>query len=88
MPLSSLDFKSEIDEASKAYEMHVVCLKKLPEDLNLTSLVEKAVNAYNGRSEGFRHGIALNAYITVIISQSENQPKCGIYFNLHSPYLS
>lgn len=87
MPPSTLDFKTEISEAIKTYEMHVVCLKKLPDDLNLNSLVEKAVKAYNTRPEGYRHGLAVNAYVTVIISQGETTPKCGIYFNLHSPYL-
>jgi hypothetical protein len=34
-----------------------------------------------------RHGIALDKFVTVILSQSdEERPMCGIYFNLHSPY--
>jgi hypothetical protein len=34
-----------------------------------------------------RHGIALDKYMTVILSQSDGpRPFCGIYFNLHSPY--
>ena len=33
------------------------------------------------------HGLALDKEITIILSQSDDeQPLCGIYFNLHSPY--
>ena len=49
--------------------------------------MQKAINAYEHRGEGFRHGIALDKRVTVILSQGdEARLMCGIYFNLHSPY--
>ena len=82
-------FKREIAAAMKAYEQYVVCLDKTPEDFetSLNSLLQKAIKAYENRGEGFRHGIALDKRLTVILSQGdEPRPMCGIYFNLHSPY--
>ena len=82
-------FKREIAAAVKAYDKHVVCLDKTPEDFeaSLTSLMTKAIKAYENRGEGLRHGIALDKQVTIILSQSdEARPLCGIYFNLHSPY--
>ena len=53
----------------------------------LTSLLSKAIKAYEGRGPDLRHGIALDKQITIILSQSDGpRPLCGIYFNLHSPY--
>ena len=66
-----------------------VCLDKSPEDFEATlnSLMQKAIEAYEHRGEGFRHGIALDKRVTVILSQGdEARPMCGIYFNLHTPY--
>lgn len=82
-------FKREIAAAVKAYDKYVVCLDKTPEDFqeSLNSLMQKAINAYENRGEGFRHGIALDKRVTVILSQGdEPRPMCGIYFNLHTPY--
>jgi hypothetical protein len=82
-------FKKEIAEAVKAYDLHVVCLHKSPEEFStvLTSLMQKAIKAYESRGPGLRHGIALDKQVTVILSQSDDvTPLCGIYFNLHSPY--
>ena len=82
-------FKREIAAAVKAYEKYVVCLDKTPEDFEATlnSLMQKAIKAYENRGEGFRHGIALDKRVTVILSQGDDPfPMCGIYFNLHSPY--
>ena len=82
-------FKREISAAVKAYDKYVVCLDKTPEDFgaSLNSLMQKAIKAYESRGEGFRHGIALDMRVTVILSQGdEPRPMCGIYFNLHSPY--
>ena len=82
-------FKREIAAAAKAYDKYVVCLDKTPEDFeaSLYSLMQKAIKAYENRGEGFRHGIALDKQVTVILSQGdEARPLCGIYFNLHSPY--
>ena len=82
-------FKREISEAVKAFDRHVVCLEKTPEDFeaSLASLMAKAIKAYESRGAGFRHGIALDKEVTVILSQcDEPLPMCGIYFNLHSPY--
>jgi len=82
-------FKPEIAAATKAYEQYVVCLDKTPDEFEaaLTSLMEKAIKAYQGRRPDLRHGIALDKHVTVILSQTDGpRPLCGIYFNLHSPY--
>jgi hypothetical protein len=82
-------FKKEIAEAVKAYDMHVVCLNKTPQEFEaaLASLMQKAIKAYESRGPNLRHGIALDKQVTVILSQSDDAiPLCGIYFNLHSPY--
>jgi len=82
-------FKKEINEAVSAFDRHVVCLGKTPEDFttSLASLVQKAIKAYEQRGPNLRHGIALDKQVTVILSQGDTaRPLCGIYFNLHSPY--
>src|SRR5262249_47396530 len=82
-------FKKEIADAVKAYDKHVVCLNKTPEEFEqaLASLMQKAIRAYESRGPNMRHGIALDKQVTVILSQSDSPtPLCGIYFNLHSPY--
>jgi hypothetical protein len=82
-------FKREVAAAVKAYDKYIVCLDKTPKDFeaSLNSLLQKAIKAYENRGEGFRHGIALDHRVTVILSQGdETRPMCGIYFNLHSPY--
>lgn len=82
-------FRQEIAEAMKAYDKHVVCLDKTPEEFqsSLISLLNKAIKAYEGRGPQLRHGIALDRQVTVILSQNDgDKPLCGIYFNLHSPY--
>ena len=73
----------------KAYEKHVVCIDKTPEDFQtaLISLLNKAIKAYESRGPELRHGIALDRQVTVILSQNDGpRPLCGIYFNLFSPY--
>ena len=83
-------FKKEIAAAMKAYDKYVICVDKTPPDFetSLQSLTKKAIAAYESRGSGMRHGIALDKFVTVILSQSdeEQRPMCGIYFNLHSPY--
>jgi len=82
-------FQKEIAEAVGAYDKYVICLGKAREDFEaaLDSLILKAINAYEKRPAGMRHGIALDAHVTVILSQGDGpRPLCGIYFNLHSPY--
>jgi len=82
-------FKREIAAAVRAYDKYVICIDKTPEDFeaSLTSLMAKAIKAYESRGEGLRHGIALDKVVTVILSQSDEvRPMCGIYFNLHTPY--
>ena len=82
-------FSREIAEAMKAYEKYIVCINKTPEEFEaaLTSLLSKAIKAYESRGPDLRHGIALDKQITVILSQNDGpRPLCGIYFNLHSPY--
>lgn len=82
-------FKEEMAQAMKAYEMYVICIDKTPEEFHasLLSLLVKALKAFETRGPQLRHGIALDKYVTVILSQSDGpRPLCGIYFNLNSPY--
>ena len=82
-------FKKEMSAAARAYDRHVVCLGKSPDEFGaaLESLMTKAIHAYEQRPAGMRHGIALDSHVTIILSQSDcDRPLCGIYFNLHSPY--
>jgi hypothetical protein len=82
-------FKDEMAQAMKAYETYVICIDKTPEEFqaSLVSLVIKAIKAFESRGPQLRHGIALDKFMTVILSQSDGpRPLCGIYFNLHSPY--
>ncbi|HSY19478.1 MAG TPA: hypothetical protein VK815_14140 [Candidatus Acidoferrales bacterium] len=82
-------FKSEISAAVRNYDRYVVCLHKTPDECEaaLTSLLQKAIKAYDTRAAGMRHGIALDKEVTIILSQGDGEtPLCGIYFNLHSPY--
>ncbi len=82
-------FKDEIAEAMRGFEKYIVCLEKTPEECaaSLSSLMEKAIKAYNERGPNLRHGIALDKQVTIILSQTEgDRPLCGIYFNLYSPY--
>lgn len=75
--------------ALKAFDKYIICLGKTPEEFEsaLQSLITKAINAYEQRPAGMRHGIALDPQVTIILSQSDSErPLCGIYFNLHSPY--
>ena len=83
-------FKQEIEEALKVYDKYIVCIEKTPDQCraSLQSLMKKAIKAYENREPNQRHGIALDRQVTIILSQSEGErPLCGIYFNLHSPYL-
>ena len=82
-------FKEEMAEALKAFDKFIVCLEKTPEECgtSLSSLMEKAIKAYNERGPNLRHGIALDKQVTIILSQTDGErPLCGIYFNLYSPY--
>jgi hypothetical protein len=90
MDLTPDMFTEEIETAVKAFDLHIVCLDKSPEDCqaSLESLLAKSIRTYETRGEGMRHGIALDNQVTIILSQIDDEPKpmCGIYFNLHSPY--
>src|ERR1700679_3031681 len=89
MDLTVETFQAEIIEALKAYDKHIVCIDKTPEDCKaaLISLMDKAIKTYVTPGPHLRHGIALDKQVTIILSQTENdRPLCGIYFNLHSPY--
>jgi hypothetical protein len=82
-------FQPEIAEALRNYDRHVMCLHKTPEEFSesLSSMLQKAIKAYENRAAGLRHGIAFDRDTTVILSQADgDRPLCGIYFNLHSPY--
>jgi hypothetical protein len=89
MALQVEDFQQEIAAAVKHYEKFVVCVEKTPDEFlkSLQSLTAKAIDAFEHRAEGLRHGIALDRHVTIILSDADGQrPLCGIYFNLHSPY--
>ena len=89
MDLTAELFKPEIKEALRAYDKHVVCLEKTPEEFedSMARLLDKAIKAYVNRDPSLRHGIALDKHVTIILSQTDgSRPLCGIYFNLHSPY--
>lgn len=82
-------FQQEMASALKAYDKYIVCLEKAPDDCAaaLHSLMAKAIKAYETRGPDMRHGIALDRFVTIILSQTEGiRPLCGIYFNLYSPY--
>jgi hypothetical protein len=82
-------FKSEMADALKAYDRYIICIHKTPDEFQaaVLSLINKAIRAYEDRGTHMRHGIALDKYVTVILSQTDGvKPLCGIYFNLHSPY--
>lgn len=82
-------FRQEIRLALGSYDRFVVCIDKTPDEFEATlqSLVTKAIKAYESRGPQLRHGIALDRFVTVILSQTDQpKPLCGIYFNLHSPY--
>jgi hypothetical protein len=82
-------FKREINDAIKNFDRYVICLQKTPDEFEatLTSLMQKAIKAYEQRGAGLRHGIALDKEVTIILSQNDDaRPLCGIYFNLHTPY--
>ncbi len=92
------DCSAEINKAVAAYDRHVVCLNKTPDEFlaSLKSLLVKAIEVYENRAPGLKHGIALDKEVTVILSEplepsasegaGNGRPLCGIYFNLHSPY--
>jgi hypothetical protein len=89
MTLQVEEFEEEIAAAAQAYEKFIVCIEKTPEDFqkSLQSLMTKAINAFETRAPGLRHGIALDRHVTIMLSEHENaRPLCGIYFNLSSPY--
>jgi hypothetical protein len=82
-------FSQEIAEAMSNYDRFVICIDKAPDEFHasLISLLNKAIKAYENRGPQLRHGIALDKFVTIILSQSDiPKPLCGIYFNLHSPY--
>lgn len=82
-------FRPEIVEALRGYEKYIVCLDKTPQECEsaLRSLMDKAIKAYVNRGPHLRHGIALDQFVTIILSQTDgDRPLCGIYFNLSSPY--
>src|SRR5258708_7600306 len=82
-------FKSEMADALKAYDRYIINIHKTPDEFetSMLSLVNKAIRAYEDRGPHMRHGIALDKFVTVILSQTDGpKPLCGIYFNLHTPY--
>ena len=89
MPLQVEDFQQEIAAAARNYDKFVVCVEKTPDQFlkSLQSLMNKAINAFENRAPGLRHGIALDRHVTIILSENDGaRTLCGIYFNLHSPF--
>jgi hypothetical protein len=89
MGLGIEDFQPEIASAVKCYDKFIVCVEKTPDEFlkSLQSLMGKAINAFENRAPGLRHGIALDRHVTIMLSQNDDaRPLCGIYFNLHSPF--
>lgn len=83
------DFSAEIVAAAKVYDKYVVCVDKTPEAFqkSLESLMKKAIDVFENRAPGLRHGIALDSFVTIMLSENNgDRPLCGIYFNLHSPH--
>ena len=76
-------FKREIAAAVKTYDKFVVCLEKTPEDfeVSLTSLMGKAIKAYESRGPGLRHGIALDNQVTIILSQGDGRARCAAFIS-------
>lgn len=88
--MSPAEFQEETQAALSQYDRHIVAIDKTPDEAAavLTSLITKAIKAYEERGPGLRHGIALDRHLTVILSeQGAEKPICGIYFNLRSPYM-
>jgi hypothetical protein len=82
-------FEPEIVAALRSYDRHIVCLEHLPDEAekSVRSLMARAIEIFEKRDPGLRHGIALNRQITIILSEAPGpRPQCAIYFNLHSPY--
>ncbi len=89
MTVQAEDFQSEIGAALKSYEKYIICIDKTPDEFlkSMQSLMGKAINAFENRAEGLRHGIALDRFVTIILSDNNaERPLCGIYFNLHNPH--
>jgi hypothetical protein len=89
MSLQVEDFRQEIAAALKSYEKYIVCVEKTPEEFlkSLQSLMGKAIQVFENRAAGLRHGIALDRHVTIILSETNGpRPLCGIYFNLHNPH--
>jgi hypothetical protein len=83
------DFSTEISAAVKAFDKYVVCVDKTPEAFlkSLESLMKKAIEVYESRGPGLRHGIALDSHVTIMLSETNvERPLCGIYFNLYTPH--
>jgi hypothetical protein len=89
MGLQVEDFQQEITRAAGQYEKFIVCVEKTPDEFlkSLQSLTAKAIDAFEQRAPGLRHGIALDRHVTIMLSETDGpRPLCGIYFNLHSPH--
>ena len=89
MSLHVENFQQELADAARNYEKFVVCMEKTPDEFlkSLQSLMVKAINAFETRAPGLRHGIALDRHVTIMLSENDTAvPMCGIYFNLYSPY--
>ena len=89
MGLKLEEFTPEIEKALKRFDKYIVCVEKTPEDAraSLRSLMAKAIQAFETRAPGLRHGLAIDRHLTIILSENNGKrPLCGIYFNLYTPY--
>ena len=75
--LATTLFAAELRAALQSYERHIVCIEQVPEEMEsaLQSLIEKAIQAFENRAPGLKHGIALNRQVTVI-----EEPAASVVF--------
>ena len=100
--LTMNDYRDEMMAALEAFDRNVVMLEITPPDFakTIASLIPKAIEAYEKRDPSQNHGVALDKYVTVILSARKpktsaglatvpppEKPICNIYLNLYSGYF-
>jgi hypothetical protein len=79
MSLQVEDFRQEMIAALKSYDKYIVCVEKTPEEFlkSLQSLMGKAIQVFENRAAGLRHGIALDRHVTIILSETDGPRPRG-----------
>jgi hypothetical protein len=79
MSLQVEDFRQEMAAALKSYDKYIVCVEKTPEEFlkSLQSLMGKAIQVFENRAAGLRHGIALDRHVTIILSETDRPRPRG-----------